>query len=339
MSYEMCSAWHTSMCLFVIVIICILMQVVVNAVKLSNKYYPKGVDYFEHEFPSILGAYLTNEYNPLKLKEQQSNFDYFDEPETKPQLFQGDIAIDPFTYLELKAQQSNFDYFDEPETKPQLFQGDIAIDPFTYISLRLGINPMKHPRRLWPNATIPYEISYLYTDYQRKTILNVLKTFNSLTCIKFIPYNGEVDDYLLITPPEDGPKGCWSYVGKKGGEQIVSLQTPDGKSPHCFSSEGRIMHELMHAIGIYHEQSRADRDNYVKVHWENIVPKFRKNFKLISRKRGKYAFDYDYNSVMHYGEYYFSKKKGKKPTLTPLQPGIRIGQRKTLTQRYEKRED
>uniref|UniRef100_A0A1B0C2R2 Metalloendopeptidase n=1 Tax=Glossina palpalis gambiensis TaxID=67801 RepID=A0A1B0C2R2_9MUSC len=291
MCLEVFSAWHaSSICLFII--ICILMQVI-NAAKLSNKYYPKGVDYFEHEFPSI----LADEYNPL----------------------------------DVTKQQSNFDYFDEPETKPQLFQGDIAIDPFTYISFRLGVNPMKHPNRLWPNATIPYEISYLYTDYERKTILKALNTFNSLTCIKFVPYDGEVDDYLLITPPEDGPKGCWSYVGKKGGEQIVSLQTADEKSAHCFSSEGRIMHELMHAIGIYHEQSRADRDNYVKVHWENIVPKFRKNFKLISRKRGKYAFDYDYNSVMHYGEYYFSKKKGKKPTLTPLQPGVRIGQRKTLS--------
>jgi len=52
----------------------------------------------------------------------------------------------------------------------------------------------------------------------------------------------------------------------------------------------------MHAIGIYHEQSRADRDNFVKIHWDNIVPRFKKNFKLVSKKKGKYAFDYDYNS-------------------------------------------
>lgn len=220
---------------------------------------------------------------------------------------------------------------DEPETMPRLFQGDIAIDPFTYITLRLGVNPTRHPKRLWPNGTIPFEISHLYESHERNAIEKVLQTFNALTCINFVPYDGEEDDYLLISPPEDGPQGCWSYVGRKGGEQVVSLQRPDHTSAHCFSSEGRIMHELMHAIGIYHEQSRADRDNYVKIHWENIVPKFRKNFKLISKKRGRYAFDYDYNSVMHYGEYYFSKKKGKKPTMTPLQPGVRIGQRKTLS--------
>lgn len=214
---------------------------------------------------------------------------------------------------------------------PRLFQGDIAIDPYTYISLRLGVNPMRHPKRLWPNGTIPFEISPRYVNQERDAILNALKTFNSLTCIQFVPYDGEVEDYLLIEPPEEGPQGCWSYVGKRGGEQVVALQRPDETSAHCFSSEGRIMHELMHAIGIYHEQSRADRDNYVKIHWDNIVPRFKKNFKLVSRKRGKYTFDYDYNSVMHYGEFYFSKKKGEKPTMTPLQPGVRIGQRKTIS--------
>uniref|UniRef100_A0A1I8Q1J0 Metalloendopeptidase n=1 Tax=Stomoxys calcitrans TaxID=35570 RepID=A0A1I8Q1J0_STOCA len=266
-----------------------------NSAKLSSKYYPAGVDFFEHEFPNVGGGDDFDQYG--------QNYDELDLTDTG----------------------------DDPETKPRLFQGDIAIDPFTYITLRLGVNPTKHPKRLWPNATIPFEISYLYESHERNAIERVLKTFNALTCIRFVPYDGEEDDYILITPPEDGPQGCWSYVGRKGGEQVVSLQRPDETSAHCFSSEGRIMHELMHAIGIYHEQSRADRDNYVKVHWENIVPKFRKNFKLISKKRGKYTFDYDYNSVMHYGEFYFSKSKGKKPSITPLQPGIRIGQRKTMS--------
>lgn len=193
----------------------------------------------------------------------------------------------------------------DPETMPRLFQGDIAVDSFTYITLRLGVNPMRQPKRLWPNGTIPFEISHRYEKKERSIILRVLKTLSSLTCIEFIPYDGVYNDYIFISPSIDGPMGCWSYVGKRGGQQIVSLQKPDDKSLHCFSSEGRIMHELMHAIGIYHEQSRADRDKYVKIHWNNIVPKFRKNFRLVSLKKGKYSFEYDYNSVMHYGEFYF----------------------------------
>lgn len=65
---------------------------------------------------------------------------------------------------------------------------------------------------------------------------------------------------------------CWSYVGRFGGTQIVSLQPPDEKGPNCLGSEGRAIHELLHALGIFHEQSRADRDKFVKIHLENVIP-------------------------------------------------------------------
>ena len=59
---------------------------------------------------------------------------------------------------------------------------------------------------------------------------------------------------------------CWSYIGRiywrKGG-QTLSL------GYRC-NNRGIIMHEMMHAIGFWHEQSRPDRDQYVEVLWDNI---------------------------------------------------------------------
>jgi len=58
---------------------------------------------------------------------------------------------------------------------------------------------------------------------------------------------------------------CSSFIGKVGTGQMLSLD--EG----CVTSTV-VKHELMHAIGFYHEQSRSDRDQYVIVHEDNIKP-------------------------------------------------------------------
>ena len=61
-------------------------------------------------------------------------------------------------------------------------------------------------------------------------------------------------------------------MGRFGGPQILSLRPPDAEGPNCLGGEGRSIHELLHALGIFHEQSRADRDQFVDIHPENIIP-------------------------------------------------------------------
>ena len=57
---------------------------------------------------------------------------------------------------------------------------------------------------------------------------------------------------------------CWSYIGRVfEGKQQLSI------GQGC-ESDGIIIHELMHALGFYHEQSRSDRDDFVVIMWENI---------------------------------------------------------------------
>ncbi|XP_023724085.1 uncharacterized protein LOC111873534 isoform X2 [Cryptotermes secundus] len=217
----------------------------------------------------------------------------------------------------------------DPEVTPGLFQGDLALTDEMYDYWRIGIRWDVMPQRMWPNGTVPYVISPLYDTPDYVTIYKAIITLNSMTCIRFVPWNGKDKDYLLIWPVKQ-PKGCWSYVGRFGGPQIVSLQPPDKNGPNCLGGEGRSIHELLHALGIFHEQSRADRDMYVDVKFENIIPEYRNNFNKQSLENTTYNFEYDYDSIMHYGQYFFSKTRGQ-PTIIPKKENVKLGQRKAIS--------
>ncbi|XP_072756227.1 hatching enzyme 1.2-like isoform X2 [Anoplolepis gracilipes] len=213
----------------------------------------------------------------------------------------------------------------DPEVRPGLFEGDIAY--FNY--LRVGLRWDVFPDKLWQNRTVPYVISVLYDPQDYIKIYKAITYINYMTCIKFIPWDGKLKDFLLIWPIMY-PKGCWSFVGKFGGTQILSLEPPNEKGPNCLENEGRAIHELMHALGIFHEHSRADRDTYIDIHYENIIPGFRSNFNKQSPENATYSYEYGYDSIMHYGNYFFSIDP-MKPTVTPKTPGVMIGQRKAMS--------
>lgn len=141
------------------------------------------------------------------------------------------------------------------------------------------------------------------------------------TCIRFLPRSRE-KDFILIYSGDD----CSSFMGKAGGQQLISL-----KRGGCFS-RGIIIHELVHAIGYDHMQNHFKRDNFVKILWENIDEENRYNFdKVDPRKFKNFDTEYDYYSIMHYDPMAFSEN-GKR-TIVPRNKQFRntIGQRVGLS--------
>ena len=68
------------------------------------------------------------------------------------------------------------------------------------------------------------------------------------------------------------------------------------------------MHEIGHALGLWHEQSRPDRDSYVTILWQNIITSKRVNFQKRNEKHIDYqGSEYDYGSIMHYRNNEFVK--------------------------------
>jgi len=88
-------------------------------------------------------------------------------------------------------------------------------------------------------------------------------TQKSRNCITFVPKTSAHTNWITIR----NYQGCYSNVGMNPyqGSQDISLKRGD-----C-TYKGTIVHELMHAIGFWHEQNRPDRDQHIRINYGNIA--------------------------------------------------------------------
>jgi hypothetical protein len=170
--------------------------------------------------------------------------------------------------------------------------------------------------RRWPRKLVPFEIESELSN--RDKVDEAMAVWRKATPIRFVERTALNQDrypnYVLFC--DRG--ACWSHVGMCGGMQELSL------APDC--SVGNAIHELGHALGLWHEQSRVDRDTYIEILWQNILPGMEHNFDQHIND-GIDLGDYDYGSIMHYPRDAFSKNGAD--TIRPKR-GVVVGQRECL---------
>ncbi|AWP01131.1 putative low choriolytic enzyme-like [Scophthalmus maximus] len=174
----------------------------------------------------------------------------------------------------------------------------------------------------WPKngnyVYVPVSISSTYSRAQRSIIIRSLVSFHRSTCIRFVWRRWYHRSYLNFF----SGSGCWSYVGRVGGAQLVSLR----KNGCLYTST--VQHEVLHALGFHHEHVRSDRDSYVEILTQNIQSGRENNFQ--KAQTNNLGTPYDFGSVMQYSNNAFSKN-GQPTIVARKDPNLKFGNAKEMS--------
>ncbi|XP_065890335.1 uncharacterized protein [Dysidea avara] len=230
--------------------------------------------------------------------------------------------------LNQTVQHRDTSYYDGTDIgRPVIVDNSTGVPQYEYIEVD-GYHPPSnkskraataYKHRLWPKGKVYFEFHSSLTDAEKEVIYDAMRHWEAKTCIRFC--QGCTPDGCIRY--FRGP-GCCSYVGRISGYiQPVSI------GQYCEFPQ--TVHEIGHALGFWHEQSRPDRDEYIKVHPNNILAGRVHNFnKETTSSVDSLGVTYDFNSIMHYSAYAFSKSRSVK-TMTSKEPNIPLGRSSGLS--------
>lgn len=162
---------------------------------------------------------------------------------------------------------------------------------------------------LWPEGKIPYVVDSGIPADQQENIAAAAAAWNSKTVITWSPRQAE-RHFVRFQPAPPGP--CHAHVGRSGrGEQGI-LIPPSGCDVNS------LVHEMGHAVGLYHEHEREDRDAHLAVQMENLSQSAAAWY--LPSYVG--SAPYNYRSTMHYGP--FAASRNGRPVLETIPPGMEI---------------
>lgn len=169
---------------------------------------------------------------------------------------------------------------------------------------------------LWPNKTLKYRFGPGLAAAAKTAAQSAMTGWEAKTSIRFVEAKAsDTGGFLTVTSVDDG---CYANLGYPGSGSTFELNL----GPGC-QFEATALHEFGHALGLFHEQTRADRDSHVDIDWGNVQDGMASQFDKYTKSGdpGKDRGAYDYNSIMHYPSDAFAKDPAK-PTMTKTGGGL-----------------
>jgi len=180
----------------------------------------------------------------------------------------------------------------------------------------------------WPDGIVPFKFDDTVNDDDKAAIRAGINEVEKHTCIRFPDFTNE-EHYLTTRRsgacnPNQGWGSASSYVGRT--YPSISPQPLFTSAGSCWDANNGAhvalwVHEIMHALGVMHTQTRLDRDDYITVHQDNIDPNRFNNYKMCSDNEcNAHGLPYDCQSTMHYRDYFFKVDDAAGPTMTAKDP-------------------
>jgi len=209
-----------------------------------------------------------------------------------------------------------------------IIEGDIQVSPSFYQELVEASRwpqaaPIKYASELWPNGMVPFEFDDNVTPAHQSFTRDAMDILAAVANVHFRQCNNNKCGPINYVHFQNSDENS-SRVGMKGGGGSPKFPTA-GKQTikiHDWDFPFVIVHELMHCLGFFHEHSRPDRGNYVRINCNNVKggcggDNFSVNLAIEGDARS-YG-DYDFDSVMHYKRCAFSSNTAC-PNITPEFP-------------------
>ncbi len=143
----------------------------------------------------------------------------------------------------------------------------------------------------WTNGIVPYEFDSNVNATNQTRMLAAMAEWEAVADVQFVARSGH-SNYIHI---QDSTVNQ-AAVGMQGGKQLVEI--------YNWNRRFIMAHELGHALGLWHEQSRSDRDTYITIETDRIQSSKEHNFD--KHDEADVYGPYDFNSVMHYSQCAFS---------------------------------
>lgn len=187
-----------------------------------------------------------------------------------------------------------------------LIDGDIQVREADYRDWLMGTGTFGGVS-FW-GSTIPFTWGPGLDNSQIQAARAAMDAISARANISFVSRSGESDWIIFMNST-----GNNSAVGRQGGPQVINI--------HDWL-QFIIVHELYHAVGFHHEQSRHDRDTYVTIHLQNVCQDCCSgetcNGNFAIRSNAAVYGPYDFDSITHYPDWAFSTNG--LPTITVNQP-------------------